>query len=345
VLIVRDTGALRLAAATPPGVRLDAIDLAAAQWAFDRGLAAGASTETLAAGTWQFHALKTSLGVLAVVGIADPDGGNPLPADRTVLFTTLLGQAALAWERIRLENDARSVADLRNRDALRATLLASIGHDLRNPLAAVIGAVDSLHRDGVAGEAMQLLRRETRRLARFFADLIDMTRVEANALAPRVQPVDLTDAAQAALADLEAELQQHRIRVAVPPDLPLVETDPRLLHHMLINLLSNAASYTPPGTTIHVVARLEPATGLILSIEDEGPGLPANLEGRIFERFERGDVSDRSGGTGLGLAIVRGFGNALGLGTAAANRPGGGAIFTLTFPPSLLSPVAEAAPA
>jgi two-component system sensor histidine kinase KdpD len=345
VLLTGEVGALGIAASTPPGLRLDAIDLASAQWTYERGMAAGAFTETLAASSWQFHPLKTSLGILAVAGIADPDGGNPLPADRALLFTTVIGQAALAWERIRLEADARGVAELRNRDALRATLLASIGHDLRNPLTAVIGAVDALHRDGVEGEAMQLLRQETRRLARFFADLIDMTRVEAHALAPRLQPVDLTDAVQAALADLSTELNAHRVTVAVPPDLPLVETDPRLLHHMLINLLSNAASYTPAGTAIRVSAALAGSDGLALAIDDDGPGLPDDLEARLFERFERGDVSDRSGGTGLGLAIVRGFGTALGIGTAAANRPEGGARFTLAFPPRLLIPVAEGTPA
>ncbi|WP_439534390.1 DUF4118 domain-containing protein [Polymorphobacter sp.] len=346
VLLVADgCGSLRQVAASATEIRLDAIDLASASWALERGTASGASTDTLSAGDWQFHPLATSLGVLAVVGITKPDGGAPLAPDRALLFTTIVGQAALAWERIRLEADARGVAELRSRDELRSTLLASIGHDLRTPLTAVVGAVEALQAEGVSGPTMELLRVETRRLNRFFADLIDMTRVEAGALAPQLQPVDLTDAVAAALADTGADLAGHRLEIAVPADLPLVETDPRLLHHMLINLLSNAATYTSPGTRVGVTAGLTTGGMLELVIDDDGPGLPPALADRIFDRFQRGEVSDRTGGTGLGLAIVRGFGDALGIVTMAANRPQGGARFTLGFPAARLVHTSEDAAA
>ncbi len=345
VLLVPEQGTLRRAAATPPDARLEPIDEASAQWVIDRGTPAGQATDTLAAGEWQFHPLKTSLGLLAVVGIADPDGSNPLPADRALLFTTILGQAALAFERIRLEADARAVAELRSRDELRTTLLASIGHDLRTPLTAIVAAVEQL-RVGAADQPglLDLLHRETRRLARFFADLIDMTRVESRALTPRTEPVDLTDAVHAALADLEAELAGHRVELAIAPELPLVETDPRLLHHMLINLLSNAAAYTPPRTRVAVRALLG-ADGVTLIVEDEGPGLPPDLAEHPFARFATGRTSDREGGTGLGLAIVKGFADALGITATAANRTGGGAVFELTFPPVLVRAMPEGQPA
>jgi two-component system sensor histidine kinase KdpD len=335
VLLLQENAGLKIAAATPADVRLDSIDTASAEWTLDRGTPAGAFTDTLAASEWQFHALKTSLGVLAALGVANPAGGHPVPSDRSLLFTTLVGQSALAWERIRLEADARTVGELRSRDELRSTLLASIGHDLRTPLTAVVAAVDALRTEGVQSPRLDLLHRETRRLARFFADLIDMTRVEANALAPRLEPVDLTDAAAAVLADMEADLAGHQVVQDVPADLPLVRTDARLLNHMLINLLSNAAAYTPPGSRIRLGAELDGAD-LLLAVEDDGPGLPAGLAERLFDRFQRGDVSDRTGGTGLGLAIVKGFGDALGIVPAAANRPGGGARFTLRIPSALL---------
>lgn len=341
ILLVPGHGIVRRVAATPRDVRLDPIDEASAQWVATRGTPAGRETDTLAAGEWQFHPLKTSLGLLAVVGIADPDGGNPLPADRALLFTTVLGQAALAFERIRLEADARAVAELRSRDELRTTLLASIGHDLRTPLTTIVAAVEQL-RQGASDATglLDLLHRETRRLARFFADLIDMTRVESRALIPRTEPVELTDAVQAALADLEAELAEHRVDIAIPPDLPLVETDPRLLHHMLINLLSNAAAYTPAGTRVAIGASIG-ADGVTLAIEDEGPGLPPDMVDRPFARFEAGRTSDREGGTGLGLAIVKGFADALGITATASNRAGGGAAFMLGFPPALVRTVPE----
>jgi two-component system sensor histidine kinase KdpD len=343
VLLVPDgRGGLRQSAITPEAPSMEAIDLASAQWAFERGTPSGAATDTLSAGDWQFHPLTTSLGVLAVVGIARPESGPPLGADRALLFTTVIGQAALSFERIRLEADARAVAELRSRDELRSTLLASIGHDLRTPLTAVVAAVEALKSEGTSGPAMATLAKETRRLNRFFADLIDMTRVEAGALVPQLQPIDLTDAVTAALADVSADLAGHAVDVDVRTDLPLVETDPRLLHHMLINLLSNAAAYTPPGTHVRIAARIA-ENALLLEIADEGPGLPAELAPRIFDRFQRGQVSDRQGGSGLGLAIVRGFGDALGIGTEAANRAQGGAIFTLHFPATLLVE-GEAAP-
>lgn len=344
LLVTRDGAGLSICAASPADVRLDALDEASVEWTLDRGTPAGAFTDTLAASEWQFHPLKTSLGVLAAIGVSNPDGGHPIPSDRSLLFTTLVGQSALAWERIRLEADARIVGELRSRDELRSTLLASIGHDLRTPLTAVVGAVDALRSEGVQSPRLELLRRETRRLSRFFSDLIDMTRVEANAVAPRIEPVDLTDAATAALSDMESDLAGHHVVRDVPADLPLVRTDARLLNHMLINLLSNAASYAPAGTAIRLSAALE-GGDIVLAVEDEGPGLPAGLAERLFDRFQRGDVSDRSGGTGLGLAIVKGFGDALGIAPAAGNRPGGGARFTLRVPQRLLVQAAELAPA
>lgn len=344
LLLLREGADLKVAAATPADARLDSIDQASAEWTLDRGTPAGAFTDTLAASEWQFHPLKTSLGVLAALGVTNPAGGQPVPSDRSLLFTTLVGQSALAWERIRLEADARTVGELRSRDELRSTLLASIGHDLRTPLTAVVGAVDSLRSEAAPSPQLDLLHRETRRLARFFADLIDMTRVEANALAPRIEPVDLTDAATAALADMDADLAGHHVVHDISVDLPLVRTDARLLNHMLINLLSNAAVYTPAGTRIRLSAAME-GPDLVLTVDDEGPGLPAGLAERLFDRFQRGDVSDRTGGTGLGLAIVKGFGDALGIVPGAANRPGGGARFTLRFPAALLVDHADLAAA
>ena len=344
LLLLRKGADVKVAAATPADARLDSIDQASAEWTLDRGTPAGAFTDTLAASEWQFHPLKTSLGVLAALGVTNPAGGQPVPSDRSLLFTTLVGQSALAWERIQLEADARTVGELRSRDELRSTLLASIGHDLRTPLTAVVGAVDSLRSEAAPSPQLDLLHRETRRLARFFADLIDMTRVEANALAPRIEPVDLTDAATAALADMDADLAGHHVVHDISVDLPLVRTDARLLNHMLINLLSNAAVYTPAGTRIRLSAAME-GPDLVLAVDDEGPGLPAGLAERLFDRFQRGDVSDRTGGTGLGLAIVKGFGDALGILPGAANRPGGGARFTLRFPAALLVDHADLAAA
>ena len=306
-------------AACPAKPHLNPVDIAAADWALARGEVAGRSTTTLAAADWQFHPLKTSLGVLAVLGINVAKSGPPLSPDRRVLFATLVGQAALAHERLRLEQQARRAEVLQQRDDLRATLIASLGHDLKTPLTAVVAAADALASEKPASAMARTLREQAYRLRRLFNDLVEMTRIESGLLVVRQEAVDLTDAVAAAAHDLRAELAGHRLELAVPPSLPMVEADPRMLHHVLVNLLDNAAKYAAPKTTIRVEGRRDHA-GLSLTVIDEGPGLPSGSETSLFERFQRGEGNDQHGGTGLGLAIVKGFAEAMGLGISAHNR-------------------------
>lgn len=335
VLLAREDGRIVTRGFSPADPQLGPIDLAAAEWAFDRGEVAGRDSATLNASDWQFHPLETSLGVLGVLGIARAGGGDPLPAQQRVLFATLLGQAALAHERLALEAKARALDGLRARDALRGTLLSSLGHDLKTPLTAVVGAADALAAEHGASPASLVLKSEARRLGRVFDDLVEMTRIEAGALEVRREAIDVTDAVAAAAHDLRADLAGHRLVLDVSPTLPLVEADPTMLNHVLVNLIGNAAKFAAPGTAITLSARREPGA-LTLSVLDEGPGLPPGQEDRLFDRFARGEGGDRVGGAGLGLAIVEGFSTAMGLKVSAANRPEGGARFTLTWPEALI---------
>jgi two-component system sensor histidine kinase KdpD len=336
VLLLRQDGGSRLAGAWPPENRLDPLDDAAIDWAFDKGEPAGRGTDTLTASEWQFQPLKTAVGTLAVLGVARTDATIPILAARALLFMSLVDQAALALERLRLETEMRQISALRERDQLRATLLSSIGHDLRTPLTAVTAAAQALKADGANDELVTTIRAEAQRLSRFFDDLIDLTRIEAGALTPKIGPVDLTDAVSSAVQDVKLALVGREIQLDVPPNLPLVRTDPSLLHHILINLLDNAAKFGKPGSPVRLEARRRP-DGIILSVVDEGPGLPQGREDRLFETFTRLEGSDRTGGTGLGLAIVKGFASALDIGIAAANREdGAGARFSLHFPEAAL---------
>ena len=335
VLFNRSAAGIVVTAASPPDPALGPVDLAAAEWAFDRGEVAGRDSATLTASDWQFHPLTTALGVLGVLGIAPNGRADPVPADKRVLFITLLGQAALAHERLQLEANAREVSALKQRDDLRATLLSSIGHDLKTPLTAVVAAADALAAEHGASATTATLKGEARRLRRVFDDLVEMTRIEAGALAVKREATDLTDAVAAAAQDLRAELARHNVVLDVPPTLPLVDADPRMLHHILINLLGNAAKFAPPATAITLQARRVP-DGLTLAVLDEGPGLPAGRETQLFDRFTRVDGDDMSGGTGLGLAIVKGFAGAMGLGITASNRDGGGARFELRWPEAMV---------
>ncbi len=333
VLLANDGKRLAMIGANPERPTLGPIDVAAYEWAYERGEVAGRDSGTLTASDWQFHPLKTALGILAVLGVARPGGGDPIPTDKRILFTTLVGQASLAHERLTLEAQAREVNALKQRDDLRATLLSSLGHDLKTPLTAVVAAADELAAESGETPTTILLKSEARRLRRVFDDLVEMTRIEAGALVVRREATDLTDAVAAAAQDLRAELSRHRLVLDVPPTLPLVEADPRMLHHILINLLGNAAKFAPPETAIRVEARRQ-ADGLTLAVQDEGPGLPEGREQQLFDRFIRVVGDDRTGGTGLGLAIVKGFADAMGLGVVARNRREGGAAFELAWPAS-----------
>ena len=341
VLIARGGSSLVPIGASPPNPAIGPLDLAAAEWAFDRGEVTGAGSGTLTASEWQFHPLETALGVLGVLGLARAGGGDPVPADRRLLFTTLIGQSSLAHERLKLEANARDLGALKQRDDLRATLLSSMGHDLKTPLTAVVAAADALAAQHGNSATTATLKAEARRLRRVFDDLVEMTRIESGALVVRREATDLTDAVSAAAQDLRAELAAHPLVLDVPSSLPLVDADPRMLHHILINLLGNAAKFAPAGTPVTIRAGRN-AGGLVLSVLDEGPGLPEGTESRLFDRFTRVDGDDRTGGTGLGLAIVKGFADAMGLAVSAANRENGGAMFDIVWPEAAIRrPLAE----
>jgi two-component system sensor histidine kinase KdpD len=337
VLLTRGGGAdLVVLAATNPDYQMGAMDLAAANWAHDTASAAGQGSGTLAASEWLFQPLRAGGKAVAVLGVAKDSGGDPVRADQLPLLASLVDQAALVFERLRLQDEIRDIDAVRTRDRLRQALLSSVSHDLRTPLTAVIAAADQLEH-GATPELIGTIRAEAARLNRFVANLLDMARVEAGALKLSVEATDLSDAVAGAAHDARRALEGHAVHLDVPPDLPFVSVDAQLLHHCLLNLLDNAGRYGKPGTRI-VVSAVHRYGELRLSVLDEGPGLPLGHEQEVFQTFKRFEGSDRSaGGTGLGLAIVKAFAEAMGMGVEAANRSEvTGAAFALVFPPALI---------
>jgi two-component system sensor histidine kinase KdpD len=322
-------------AAYPPENQLGTIDLAAANWALETGVSAGRGSDTLTSSDWLFTPLKTATRTLGVIGLAR-DNGEPLRSDKLPLFMSLIDQASLVLERLQLEGQMRDVAELRERDRLRAALLSSVSHDLRTPITSILTAVPGLRRKATPA-LIDTVESEAMRLNRFVANLLDMARVEAGALRLGVEATDLTDAIAAAVHDTRLTLEGREIKLDVSPGLPLVRVDPQLFHHCLINLLDNAGRYGDPGTAILIEGR-RLSDSLTLSIIDQGPGLPAGREREVFETFRRLEGSDRAkGGTGLGLAIVKGFAEAMSLSVNAASRENPrGACFSLIFPENLL---------
>ena len=329
-------GGLSVQAATNADYRLDTMDSAAATWAFDTGSPAGKGSGTLAASEWLFQPLKAGGRTLAVLGLARDAAGDPIRADQLPLLTSLIDQAALVLERLRLEAEIRDVDAVRTRDRLSQALLSSVSHDLRTPLTAVMAAAEELDH-GATPELIDTIKVESARLNRFVTNLLDMARVEAGALKLDIEAIDLSDAVTGAAHDARRALEGHAVRLDVPPDLPLVRADPQLLHHCLLNLLGNAGRYGDPGTEI--VIRGRHAYGeLRLAVLDHGPGLPPGREAEVFETFRRLEGSDRAiGGTGLGLAIVKAFAEAMGMTVEAGNRDDDqGACFALVFPAALV---------
>jgi two-component system, OmpR family, sensor histidine kinase KdpD len=206
-------------------------------------------------------------------------------------------------------------------------MLTSVSHDLRTPLASIIGALSSLRsyrdrydeqtRDELLGTALS----EAERLDRFVSNLLDMTRLDAGAIAPKREAVDAGDLVSTALRRATPLLKDKVVVPLVPPGLPPLSLDFVLAEQVLFNLLDNAAKYSPAGGRIEVEAR--PVAGAVeIVVRDEGPGIPAEALDRLFHKFYRADAGDRQrAGTGLGLAIAKGFVEALGGTIAARNRP------------------------
>lgn len=332
VLLTPSAAGPALRAAFPPEDRMEQIEKAAAQWAMDNVQPAGRGSTTLTASDWLFHPLHTQRGVLGVLGIARDDAGLALRSDQSPLLVSLLDQAAIALDRMALEEQMLDVRNVRERDRLRAALLSSVSHDLRTPLTSIVSAAQALRRDHDL-PLVDLIEGEALRLNRFVANLLDMARVEAGALPMRVEATDLFDAVASAVHDSRQALAGRDVRVDIVPDIPLVRVDPVLMHHILLNLLDNAGRYGDPGTAIIIRGR-RTADALLLSVIDQGPGIPPGSESRLFDSFTRIEGSDRSKhGTGLGLAIVKGFAEAMGLTVEVANvEEPSGACFTIRIP-------------
>ena len=336
VLLLPSSQGPALRAAYPPEDRLDHIEKAAAQWAMDNAQPAGRGSSTLTASDWLFHPLRTQRGVLGVIGLAREDAGEALRSDQTPLLMSLLDQAAIALDRMALEEEMQGARQLHERDRLRSALLSSVSHDLRTPLTTIISATHELQKMRPS-PLLDTVDAEARRLNRFVANLLDMARIEAGALPMKIEPTDLFDAVAAAVQDMRQSLSGREVRVKIPPDVPLVRVDPVLLHHCLINLLDNAGRYGAPDTPVTIRARWA-ADALYLSVVDVGPGIPAGAEKRVFDTFTRLEGSDRvKQGTGIGLAIVKGFAEAMGMSVEATNHTEPwGACFTLRIPQILV---------
>ncbi|MCX6997064.1 MAG: ATP-binding protein [Kiritimatiellaeota bacterium] len=218
-------------------------------------------------------------------------------------------------------------------ERLSHALLNAVSHELRTPIAAIETAASGWHPGldpAVQNALVAEIREATARLSRLVANLLDMARLESGHVKPRVDWCDMNDIVNAALKRVVSELANRGVSVKLPPSFPLVRVDSRLIEQALVNLLLNAAMHTPAGTPVEVSAAIEEQK-VAITVADRGPGLPAEALPRIFDKFYRAPGA-AAGGTGLGLSIVKGFVEAHGGHVRAANRPAGGAAFTIVLP-------------
>ncbi len=330
---------LDIKAAYPPEDMLEDADLAAALWCWDHDQPTGKGSDSLPGARRLFVPLRTARGKVAVLGVTNRENDEALTPDQRRLLDALGDQAAVAIERVILARDIDAARLGAERERLRSAMLTSVSHDLRTPLASILGAISSLRSYGdrydsaTRDELLATAQDESERLNRFVGNLLDMTRLDAGAVSVKREPVDVADLVATTLRRAEPLLRDHRVVTAVAPDLPPVDIDFVLGEQALFNLLDNAAKYTPTGTVIDLSARAE-ADNVVLSVRDEGPGLAAEDLPHVFEKFYRSSEGDRRrAGTGLGLAIAKGFVEAQGGRIIARNRSDrSGAEFVITFP-------------
>ncbi len=339
VLLLPENGSIAVRAGYPPEDTLDDADLAAARWAWEHNRSAGRGSDTLPGAKRLFLPMRTGRGAIGIVGIDSDKPGPLLTPDQRRQLDALIDQGALAIERVLLVEDVDRAKRSMEADRLRSALLTSISHDLKTPLAAILGAAGTMRQlsgsldDAAKAELLATIIDESERLNRFIANLLDITRLESGAIVPQTTLQDLGELVGTALARAAKILAHHEVDVQLAADLPLLELDPVLFEQVLFNLLDNASKYAPTETTIRIRSWREPQS-VVLQVLDEGVGIPADDVERIFDKFYRAQKGDQvRAGTGLGLAISRGFVEALKGTITAANRTDrSGAVFTIRMP-------------
>jgi two-component system sensor histidine kinase KdpD len=337
VLLPDANGKLHYPREAPIEGSFEQADLSIAQWVVDHGKRAGLGSDTLPAAPALYLPLsddRQRLGVLAVL----PENRRrvQLPEQRHLL-ETFAGQLGLALERARLAEQAEAALVAAETESLRNTLLASISHDLRTPLAVITGASSTLAErgrdldEGSRATLAHSIELKAREISELVSNVLDLMRFESGQIVLRREWESLDDLVGSALARVEERLREYPVELRIAEDLPAVHVDANLIVQTLANLFDNVTKYTPAGTRVLVSAIAEDEW-VRVTVDDAGPGLPLTERNRLFDKFQRGRDEGTTGGAGLGLAICRAIVTAHGGEIRASDRPGGGARFQFTLP-------------
>jgi two-component system sensor histidine kinase KdpD len=324
----------RLLPPAPLPLAPDALDAAIAQWAFDHGEPAGRGTHTLPGAPVLYLPLKAPMRMRGVLAIEPRDAAVLAGPDQRRVLDTCASLLAISLERIHYVDVAQNTTVQMESERLRNSLLAAISHDLRTPLAALVGMSDSLalaQPEPRQAEIARSIREAALRMNAQVNNLLDMARLQSGQVQLNRQWLPLEEVIGSALRGLEGSLAPERVQVQLPPDLPLLNVDPALFERVLWNLLENAAKYTPSGSLIEIGAQ-DAGERVRVTVSDHGPGLPRHREAAIFQMFERGRKESATPGVGLGLAICRAIVEAHGGTIRGESRSEGGARFTIELP-------------
>ncbi len=336
-LLPDEKGDLRVVAGNAAAWEPDAKERSVAHWVYDLGQMAGRGTQTLSLAQALYVPLRASGIPLGVLAVRPADPNRLLIPEQMHLLEAFTNQTALALERGQLEVRARQAQVQVEAERLRSSLLSSVSHDLRTPLATITGSASTILEsgEGMKPETLRQLARdiyeEGDRLSRLINNLLQMTRLQAGAAKVQKQPQALEEVVGVVLGRLSNRLCGRDVQVHLPPDLPMVPLDEVLMEQVFLNLLDNAVKYTPPGSAIALAAWAD-GQDVVVEVADRGEGLDASDLDKVFDIFYRGRKQAGNSGAGLGLAICRGIVQAHGGRIWAMNRPEGGVAFRFTLP-------------
>ncbi len=323
---------------------LHAADLSVAQWVMDHNEIAGQGTHTLPGTEAIYFPLSNKETVLGVLVLLPVNLRRVFLPEQQKLLETFLGQIAQAIMRVRLAEQARKTQVDMEAERLRNSLLSSISHDLRTPLATIVGSASTLMEEDSALKAedkLELSRAiydEAQRMSSLVNNILDMARLDAGAVELNKQWYPLEEIIGAVLTRLQKRLACRPVTVNLPPGIPMIYVDAVMIEQVLINLLENVLRYTPEKSPVEIIVEAS-SFAVEISVADQGPGVPNGLENRLFEKFYRVQREAAQSGVGLGLAICRAIIEAHGGSIHAQNRPTGGTVFSFIIPLDHTPPV------
>ena len=313
-------------------------ELGIAQWAYDHRQNSGHGTDTLASADAIYLPLNALRNRIGVLGLRPKDPRQLSIPEQMHLLESFVSQAAVAMERVQLAQAAQSADTQIASEQLRSTLLASISHDFRTPLASIIGATSTLLDDASTNldpdrrrELLRSTHDEAQRLHRLVGNLLDLTRLTSGPVQLKREWVAIDEVIGAVLSRLREPMKGRDVTLQVPDDLPLVRCDEVMIEQVMFNLIENALKHTPAGSPVRITVKAWPAV-MEVTITDSGPGLPPGEEQRVFDKFHRGRREAAQSGFGLGLTICKTIIEAHGGQIGARNLPEGGAEFRFSLP-------------